>query len=81
MTKIQVKQKHIKAGKIGSTNSCPIALAFAEAGIPRRVGANVTYEMDSLHVGERPLPRSAKRFIASFDARRKVQPFTFIFKD
>ena len=83
--KIEVTAKHLKKGKKHQCGLCPIALAMADAGLEEpRVYAYIAYSgpmaMD-LNFGNRQswdLPRSAQRFVQSFDAGRKTaKPFTF----
>lgn len=79
--KIEVTAKHIKQGQPKQCGKCPIALAMEDAGIidslvfaDQASGRNdaMGYRMHY------DLPRSAQRFVQSFDAgRQTAKPFTF----
>ncbi len=83
--KIEVTAKHIKKGKKKQCGECPIALAMLDAGMEEpRVYADIAYSgsfADNPEFGHRQnwdLPRSAQRFVQSFDAGRPTaKPFTF----
>lgn len=73
---VRVSQKHIARGLVGSTTSCPIALAVQE----QCQGKWVVW--DSFVHTSNPrrsiqLPRRAQKFIMDFDGRLPVKPFTF----
>ena len=77
--KIKVEQKHIDQGITKSTDCCPVALAFKDAGFN---GVHVmsfgTY-VDKGDMDERFWFHSAEasEFIANFDNERRVRPFEF----
>lgn len=76
---INVTQEHIEKGKVGMTNSCPIALACSDAGLPTPFVTWDTIEWgpqgeDGIAV---PTPHIAQTFIEDFDAEEYVVPFSF----
>lgn len=73
--KISVDKDHIKAGTLGSTQACPIALAVQSRTTWRcRVLAEEMYfdDFNPIH-----LPRSATKFIQKYDKGQRVCPFSF----
>ena len=69
-TLIKVQTKHIKNGHRGSASCCPVALAVRETiGRLLYVCTNKTGPYEN--------PRSVKRFIKRFDAKKSVKPFNF----
>jgi hypothetical protein len=78
--KVRVLQKHIKAGKQGDANWCPIALALKEATGCAKVSVS---GHDEISVGAVKFitSRSADRFINRFDDdAESVKPVTLDFK-
>lgn len=83
--KINVKAKHIKAGKRGSSCNCAIALAINEAtGEICSVHDSVDiYEQGLLNMYRHyVLSRAARRFINKFDkhGKKSCKPFSFILR-
>lgn len=80
-TKIEVKNKHIKAGKRGKCELCPIALAIKEKFPSAAV--YVDFNIVELHFSNGVrltsyLPQKASAFISRFDeGLKKVRPFSF----
>ena len=75
--KISVKAKHIKAGKVGRTTCCPIALALRERGFVCAVSRSKIIVKGTGPKGIHDSPCSVDKFIARFDTHRPVKPFTF----
>ena len=76
--KITVRRKHIRKGDPQDDGSCPIALALIDKGYcSPSVGSETTFYTDGDKRYTSNLPRSARRFVSSFDAGRKVKPFSF----
>lgn len=78
---VKVTGKHIKKGK-SSTQRCPVALALKDAGVKDpsvSYGGIFCYGANDQNVFVHP-PRSVQRFIVAFDHKKKVKPFSFIFK-
>lgn len=73
--RIHVRPHHIAAGKQGSCEACPIALALAEA--TGRQGWEVSDLLAYRWPEAYPLPDVATRFIHDFDQGRPVRPFSF----
>lgn len=72
---IKVTKKHIRRGMRESKDSCPIALAMKEAGAFPEL--EVTNFMAFWRGRHSDLPRSARRFVKTFDAGRPVKAFNF----
>lgn len=76
--KINVTQQNIIKGRKYTSKSCPIALAFKEAGIKKVEVKNLQFLLrkseDSIMYD---LPRMARKFIRAFDEGRPVKPFSF----
>lgn len=79
--RVTVEEKHIKAGRRGQANSCPIALALNEQYDTEE--SHVSYKWCFVGpIGDHPydLSRRAIKFIEDFDNGEKVEPATFVFK-
>lgn len=77
---VEVKQKHIRTGKIGAASSCPIALALKDAGCAVScVGqSEIRFQTPSgIHICIDSPSRIAQQFIARFDGDKPVKPFVF----
>lgn len=75
--KIRVMRRHIKEGIRTSRFKCPIALAFnEETGGVADVHRHTLWDVSDFY----DLPRSAQRFIRSFDQGKPVKPFSFTLK-
>jgi len=85
---IQVKKKHIKAGKRANCRRCPIAMAVREAtgfkGVV--VGSHIYTNIHKDHIWFNQLGSKSARykmtqaclkFIRLFDAGQPVKPFSF----
>jgi len=75
---IRVTEQCIRDGMIGSSDSCPISLAFLDAGCPN---THVFYGKYNL-VGDsqytrRKIADTAHQFVKDFDSERPVEPFNF----
>ena len=78
---VTVPQDHIDRGERQNGESCPVALAITRR-MPKWTEVDVGETMFTfvLPSGERDtsfLPEEACHFIASFDAGKPVEPFTF----
>ena len=72
--KIEVKQKHIRAGVKCSINYCPIALALSDCtGLIFSVG-EMSIEHGDFSIDT---PKRCERFIEAFDDEENVKPFSF----
>lgn len=76
---IKVTKNDIKKGVCKNNSYCPIALAVIRQ---TKLKGYVSCERIELYNGEfasecKKLPRSARRFIDRFDAKKKVKPFNF----
>jgi len=74
---IKVTAEDIASGTRNNGGSCPIALALRRylPSVPLSVGSMfILYGVDETQV---PLPKSAQRFIGSFDKGLTVSPFSF----
>ena len=78
--KIQVKQKHIKAGRINDGGNCPIALACRDAAIvcPNVSTMWISYRGSDYYRRSTPLPQKAIEFVDNFDNGKPVKPFSFV---
>jgi len=81
---IRVTVKHIRQGRARDCERCPIALAALEAGLGGRVETSaktICWWTDKVRDGNKQsasLPRSARRFVQTFDWRReRAKPFNF----
>lgn len=82
--KVQLRLKHIKAGKPGCTGSCPIALAILDIGY-RAVMVDSTHAHVGMEAERYTLPAKARAFISAFDGdlprtreqKALIRPFTF----
>jgi len=82
--RITVTKQDIANGKIRSNKRCPVALAVRRACLRRggwqaglkhvEIGRQFCYLSDQ---GEIVLPKRARRFIARFDDKESVKPFSF----
>lgn len=73
--KIEVTQKHIDSGKRADCYYCPIALAI----MPKRtllITPSLFFPLWGRETMKR-LPREVRWFIASFDEKENVEPFSF----
>lgn len=75
---ITVTKQHIKHGRHNDACLCPIALALAEQcpveqGDEWVVGPEFIVCNSAMH----DLPELAQQFIADFDNKREVKPFSF----
>ena len=75
---ITVTADDIANGKPGQGTSCPVALAAYRAGVPEALVGPRVIRYKGRFV---PLPRSAIRFVRSFDRGRPVKPFRFRLKE
>jgi hypothetical protein len=77
--KITVTKEDIQRGIRSSACSCPIARACNRQTRPTRV-FGVTMRVDTVLGGSQSfdLSRRAQQFIARFDRKKKVKPFSFI---
>ena len=75
--KVRVTQQHIDAGEPEHAEYCPVARAVAEA-CPLIESVLVLHKKWWGDNVSHPLPRSAQRFIARYDAGKPVKPFAFI---
>ena len=80
---IKVTKTDIKNGK-RACETCPIARALRRQGFDEAIvlgdgvwGQGAFMDILSDISKQRPLPRSAKRFINRFDSRKLVKPFNF----
>lgn len=87
MLKVQVKQKHIKAGKCGDPNSCALALAILDT-IPDAASVSVCGLIIVNHKSKtKPesvfeLSLRAEKFIDEFDHSSDIlKPTVFSFKE
>ena len=76
---ISVKKKHIKNGEPENCETCPVALALREAGVNSLLVGSERF-FNNTYSTIASAPRSVQRFVASFDAGRKVKPFNFKLK-
>lgn len=80
-TTIEVTYADIQTGERHEPNRCPIALALQRADDTRRWFIGTTLARSVSIVGEyersRFLPPEAREFVADFDRRLPVEPFTF----
>ncbi len=81
--RVQVRKEHIDNGVIGSSKSCPIALAIKDA-FDSKLGINVTnlsVDGDEISFNGFSLnvPRKLITFISRFDVQEDVKPFSFSF--
>lgn len=79
---IRVTDKHIKEGKRGHCDACPVALAVLDCTgwDPKQilVGLNqITFFWHADDSFEVPLPAKVSHFIRRFDLGLKVTPFSF----
>lgn len=72
---IRVTEKHIQKGSPRTWGSCPVALAFRDAGHPGTWVSRSTIRIPRL--GCSPLPDQVALFIQAFDHGWPVQPFEF----
>lgn len=72
---VKVTQEHIDKGRKSSCVSCPVALAFEEAGKLAFVGVEAVRPLGGFI--EARLPVEATRFIRAFDRDEQVTPFEF----
>ena len=72
--KITVTAEDIKNGRKKNCRMCPLALAATRT---YRMAAWVFKNEVFINGVWAVLPSSAKRFVARFDKRKPVQPFTF----
>lgn len=85
--RVHVRKTHIKKGKRGSENSCPIALALKAAGFSEATvdGTEIEcdYGPDLFAPDGRAWLLSAKliEFVQTFDQNRKVRPMSFVLDD
>lgn len=77
--KITVTKKDIKRGTRGDPGHCPIALACKRLGLTNIVVGDVSLggKLNGEYINKR-LSRAAQRFVARFDHKKPVNPFTFI---
>lgn len=84
--KIKVTEEHIKAGKRGDCNACPIALAVLDAVMVPAVRANMfglslicsdRGYPDNEYISHANYTPKVARFISDFDRGNHVKPFTF----
>lgn len=75
--KIRVTAENVRKGVRNSFTNCPISLALINSGIKGFVAS--TTVLSELFGGSPifSLPRSAQRFIKSFDLGKAMKPFTF----
>lgn len=72
--RVKVTQKHIKNGKNGDREFCPIALALMDKGSQC---VTVLHKSCYLNGHSYRLPIVAREFILKFDRDQKVEPFEF----
>lgn len=80
MIKINVLKRDIQRGVVGECGQCPIALAIKRATHRRTMVYDMeveTFRADSYRPTTYPLPAEAKKFIARFDDKKLVKPFSF----
>ena len=76
--KIKVTQDNIDAGKRCTSNFCPVALAFHDAGFPLAVVGPQDVCLDKGDTATlRLLPAEAQNFVGHFDRGDEVEPFEF----
>ena len=76
---IRVLRRHIKAGKLGESERCPIALAAKNAGFKGGRVSDV-YDGDHWYLDKDKkiiIPTKAKNFAERFDRGKPVKPFSF----
>jgi len=76
--KIHVTQEDIDNGKRGDAYGCPIALALHRS-FKRKWSVGLTCAKNT-NGKVIEIPRSAQRFIRTFDNRKPAKPFNFILK-
>lgn len=77
--RVEVTDRHIREGRRNSCNSCPVALAIKDAGVPGPlvyvddvfVPNYEGFEWEAVFLG------GVSGFIDAFDCEDKVQPFGF----
>lgn len=76
---VQVTNEDIRAGITDGfrCDTCPVALALQRAGLDYARAFSTEFYYDRRFFR---LPRSARRFINSFDANKEVTPFNFFVK-
>lgn len=72
--KVTVTRDHIKRGKPGESEYCPIALALKGMGKRHVQVGEVCCCWDG---GTADLPLKSTKFIERFDAKKPVKPFSF----
>ena len=75
--KVRVTAQHIAFGKKANYDSCPVALALAEAvgATPTTTGVATTIDLPGHR--DLPLPERVSQWVSDFDAGKPVKPFTF----
>ena len=73
----RVTAAHIADGKRGADTSCPIALAFADAGYAAHVFYGKFRLSSDAAFNRRHLSAKAHEFVRRFDAYLPVEPFNF----
>lgn len=76
---IRVTKKHIKNGKRYLSGSCPLALAFKDAGFDVVVGDIIGLKSNLIHMFTLHTEKS-KAFMKNFDSGQRVKPTTFRFR-
>jgi hypothetical protein len=75
---VHVKGKHIKQGKPGQGDYCPIALALKDMGYSDvNVQGAGAIEVDGVDL---EVPDNIDKFIGKFDDHESVKPFSFVAK-
>lgn len=75
---VQVSKGHIETGQKQKCQSCPVALALAEAtGVLWHVTPSYLIVWRGRLVPHVTTPEEVQRFIRDFDAGKAVQPFSF----
>ena len=77
--KITVTQEHIDKGDVGSSHSCPVAIACKDAGLidPCVDKLVISQELSDGAVIGIYTPIKVAEFIENFDAGKEVKPIEF----
>ncbi len=77
LKKITVTAEHIAKGYPGKSETCPVALAMRDAGIPSPSVGISTFNWGFRAEDWTVLPSNVSIFIRNFDDHREVSPFEF----